>query len=96
MIPLKCIVIRDGEEMEIPVEDLVRGDVVKFGTGDKVPADIRVILSRQAKVECSSITGLALITFNFLLNLDKSQICLFVIFFFSVDLMNICGEIYSF
>lgn len=57
MLPQKCKVIRDGFERELPAEELVRGDLVKFTIGDKIPADMRIIFNQQAKVECSSITG---------------------------------------
>jgi magnesium-transporting ATPase (P-type) len=39
-------VIRDGQKLSIDAEDLVRGDVVVVRTGDRIPADIRIIESR--------------------------------------------------
>ena len=57
MLPQRCKIVRDGHEREVGCEELVRGDLVKFGIGDKIPADLRIIFSAQAKVEASSITG---------------------------------------
>lgn len=39
----QCRVIRDGEEKEVEATTLVPGDIVKLGTGDVVPADVRCI-----------------------------------------------------
>ncbi|MGZ8480366.1 MAG: cation-transporting P-type ATPase, partial [Candidatus Binatia bacterium] len=38
-------VVRDGRECEIPARDLVPGDIVVLHTGNKVPADARMILA---------------------------------------------------
>jgi len=38
MLSSDAIVIRDGKESKIPAEDLVPGDVVKLGLGDRIPA----------------------------------------------------------
>lgn len=57
MIPTFAQVIRDGEKMVIPSEEVVIGDLVEVKIGDIVPADMRVISSRGMKVDHSSITG---------------------------------------
>ena len=57
MLPPKCKVIRDGHEDEKKAESLVVGDLVKINGGDRIPADIRVILSRGLKVEQSALNG---------------------------------------
>ena len=57
MLPPKCKVIRDGHEDEKKAESLVAGDLVKINGGDRIPADIRVILSRGLKVEQSALNG---------------------------------------
>ncbi len=41
-------VVRDGRECEIPARDLVPGDIVVLHTGNKVPADARMILSSES------------------------------------------------
>ena len=57
MLPPKCRVIRDGIEDEIKAEELVIGDVVKVQGGDKIPADLRVIVNNGLKVEQSALNG---------------------------------------
>jgi magnesium-transporting ATPase (P-type) len=58
MVPKSCTAIRDGEVIEgfDPVQ-LVPGDLIKIGMGDKVPADIRVVQAKGMKVDNSSLTG---------------------------------------
>lgn len=50
-------VVRDGREREIPVRDLVPGDVILLETGDRVPADSRVIEAVNLKVDEAPLTG---------------------------------------
>ncbi len=50
-------VVRDGEEMQIPARELVLGDIVVISEGDKIPADCRVISSKNLEVEQASLTG---------------------------------------
>mmetsp|Transcript_27570 Transcript_27570/g.84570 ORF Transcript_27570/g.84570 Transcript_27570/m.84570 type:complete len:1186 (+) Transcript_27570:139-3696(+) len=50
-------VVRDGEEVEIPSADIVRGDIVVLTTGDVVPADARIITSSDLKVNEMLLTG---------------------------------------
>ncbi|KAJ3212088.1 hypothetical protein HDU82_003855 [Entophlyctis luteolus] len=57
MIPASCQVIRDGEIVAIPANQLVLGDVVSFRMGAKVPADVYIIQSADLKVDNSSLTG---------------------------------------
>ncbi len=49
-------VIRDGEKQRIPVDRLVREDVVEFGSGAQIPAD-GTILSGQVQVNEGLVTG---------------------------------------
>ena len=55
--PQQCTVIRDGRESRIAACELVPGDLVLLGLGDRVPADVRLIDHRELKVEASSLTG---------------------------------------
>ena len=47
MIRIHATVVRDGVPREIPIEDLVRGDVVLLAAGDMVPADVRILASKE-------------------------------------------------
>ena len=49
--------IRDGHKKLIPAEQLVVGDLVHCKSGDRVPADIRIIKCEGMKVDNSSLTG---------------------------------------
>lgn len=52
----KVRVVRDGKVMELPVDQLVRGDVIELTAGCQVPAD-GPVLSGQAQVNEALITG---------------------------------------
>ncbi len=49
--------MREGREVEVPAQDLVPGDVVLLETGDRVPADARVLRSVNLKVDEAALTG---------------------------------------
>lgn len=57
MMAKSCTVVRSGEERSIDPALLVPGDIVRLRLGERVPADIRVVLTRDLKTEQSSITG---------------------------------------
>ncbi|NWG35694.1 MAG: cation-translocating P-type ATPase [Chloroflexi bacterium] len=50
-------VLRDGEEMKIPAREVVPGDVVIIHTGDRIPADGRLIESINLQIEEAALTG---------------------------------------
>lgn len=50
-------VIRGGREREIPARDLVPGDVILLATGDKVPADVRLIEAINLQTVEAPLTG---------------------------------------
>jgi Ca2+-transporting ATPase len=50
-------VLRDSEETVVPARDLVPGDVVVLRTGDRVPADARVIQAVNLAVDEAALTG---------------------------------------
>ena len=50
-------VIRDGEIARVPAATLVPGDVVLHRSGDRVPADVRVLEARELHVDESALTG---------------------------------------
>ncbi|CAJ0602106.1 unnamed protein product [Cylicocyclus nassatus] len=53
----KFSVIRDGEAIDIPVSDLVVGDIARVKYGDLLPADGFLLQSNDLKVDESSLTG---------------------------------------
>ena len=57
MLSPNATVLREGRRHEIPAERVVPGDVVLLASGDKVPADLRLIESRQLRVEEAALTG---------------------------------------
>ena len=57
MLSLKATALRDGERREIAAEDVVPGDIVLVGAGDRVPADVRVLRARNAQAEEAALTG---------------------------------------
>lgn len=48
---------RDGSWVEIPVRELVPGDVIRVRLGDVVPADAKILEDVQAQVDQSALTG---------------------------------------
>lgn len=57
MIKVTATVIRDKKQMEIPIEEVVCGDLVQLSAGDMIPADLRLIQSKDLFVSQSSLTG---------------------------------------
>src|SRR4030042_283366 len=50
-------VLRDGKEAEIPSRELVPGDIIILRTGDRIPADARLIEAVNLKADEASLTG---------------------------------------
>ena len=48
---------RDGQFVEIPSTQLVKGDIVLLEAGDVVPADLRLVLAKNLKIEEAALTG---------------------------------------
>lgn len=57
MIKTTSAVIRDGKEREIPMEEIVVGDIIRLNAGDMIPADVRIISSKDLFISESSMTG---------------------------------------
>ncbi len=58
MITTTCTVTRKGQEKtEIPMDDLVCGDIVHLSAGDMVPADIRILDAKDLFISQSGLTG---------------------------------------
>ena len=50
-------VMRDGQEQELPIAELVPGDIVRLNAGDLVPADARLLDVKDLHVRESALTG---------------------------------------
>ncbi len=50
-------VLRDGAEVKIPSRDLVPGDVILLHTGDRMPADARLLEAVNLQIEEAALTG---------------------------------------
>ncbi|KAI9292126.1 calcium ATPase [Neoconidiobolus thromboides FSU 785] len=57
--PEEAKVLRNGQVFKIPAEDVVPGDIVELGIGDRIPADCRLlkILSSSFRVDQAILTG---------------------------------------
>jgi P-type Mg2+ transporter len=62
MISVTAAVVREGQEEEIPLDQLVPGDIVKLCAGDMVPADLRLVASRDLFMAQAALTGESLPT----------------------------------
>jgi Mg2+-importing ATPase len=57
MIHVTATVLRDGGAKEMPLRDLVPGDIIKLSAGDMIPGDVRVLSSKDLFVSQGSLTG---------------------------------------
>src|SRR5262245_56619681 len=57
MLSPEARVVRGGETRLTPAEDLVPGDVVLLESGDRVPADLRLVEVRNLRTEEAALTG---------------------------------------
>ena len=57
MLPTSAVVIRGGRRQETSAEELVPGDVVIVNAGDRIPADLRLVRSRNLNIEEAALTG---------------------------------------
>ncbi|KAF8736928.1 hypothetical protein AX14_013742 [Amanita brunnescens Koide BX004] len=57
LVPHHCHVIRESDTVHVLANELVPGDIVKFSTGDRIPADIRLITAVDLEIDESSLTG---------------------------------------
>ncbi|GIX49439.1 MAG: ATPase [Candidatus Tectimicrobiota bacterium] len=53
----RCRVVRDGREQDLEAAQLVPGDLVVLDTGDRVPADVRLLAAVNLRVDESALTG---------------------------------------
>jgi Mg2+-importing ATPase len=57
MITVTATVLRGGTAREIPLAELVPGDVIKLAAGDMIPADIRILNCKDLFLIQASLTG---------------------------------------
>src|SRR5262249_43124326 len=57
MIRVTATVVRGGQEREIPLAELVPGDVIRLAAGDMIPADVRLVTCKDLYVIQASLTG---------------------------------------
>lgn len=57
MLSPQANVLRDGHRAKVPAETLVPGDIVLIESGDRVPADLRLLDARHLRTEEAALTG---------------------------------------
>src|SRR5208282_4843086 len=57
MIKVTATALRDGEPKEIPLKELVPGDVVKLSAGDMIPGDVRLQTAKDLFIIQATLTG---------------------------------------
>ena len=57
MLAIEATVYRDNMRIDIPAEELVKGDIVYLEAGDSVPADLRIVQDANLRLQESSLTG---------------------------------------
>jgi P-type Mg2+ transporter len=60
MVSTRATVLRDGRKQEIPLQEIVPGDIVYLSAGDMVPADVRVLSAKDLFLNQAALTGEAL------------------------------------
>ncbi|MFB2979291.1 HAD-IC family P-type ATPase [Microseira sp. BLCC-F43] len=56
-VTTEATVIRERQKLRIPSTQLVPGDLVQMASGDKVPADLRLVKVRNLQIDESGLTG---------------------------------------
>jgi len=57
LVSSRCRVIRDGDTFEINAETVVPGDILLVESGDRIPADVRLLHSHDLEIDESLLTG---------------------------------------
>ncbi len=57
MISNMADVYRDGELVQIPMEDVVSGDIIRLSAGDMLPADVRFLTTKDTFIAQAALTG---------------------------------------
>jgi len=57
MVETNCLVVRGGKETDVPMADIVPGDILVLQAGAIIPADLRLVSAKDFFVSQSSLTG---------------------------------------
>ena len=57
LVATTCTVLRDNKKVQLPMKEIVTGDVVFLSAGDMIPADLRIIEEKDLHVGQSTLTG---------------------------------------
>ena len=57
MVTTTATVVRNGDTKEVPLKDIVPGDLVSLSAGDMVPADVRLVTAKDLFVSQAALTG---------------------------------------
>ena len=57
IVQIKAAVLRDGSQKEIPVEEVVPGDIIMLNAGDGIPGDCLILESKDLFVDEATLTG---------------------------------------
>ncbi|MFA5266027.1 MAG: HAD-IC family P-type ATPase, partial [Opitutaceae bacterium] len=57
MVSNTATIVRGGAEMEVPLKQVVPGDIIRLAAGDMVPADVRVLSAKDLFLNQAALTG---------------------------------------
>ncbi len=57
IVSTTATVMRDGQRRELPLEEIVPGDMIFLSAGDMIPADVRVLSAKDLFINQSALTG---------------------------------------
>lgn len=57
LLSSQAVVLRDGQRMALAADKLVPGDVVFLQSGDRVPADLRMLRAKELRIDEAMLTG---------------------------------------
>jgi len=83
MIKVTATALRDGQPKEIPLKELVPGDVIKLSAGDMIPGDARLVAAKDLFIIQATLTGESL-------PVEKSDACDRRTNVSSIEHSNIC------
>lgn len=74
MLSASAVVVRQGKKQTVSAAELVPGDIVLLASGDKVPADMRIIENRNVQIDESALTGESVAVQKQRVTLDKDTV----------------------